>query len=138
MNPRTPKVWQVILRLRSWPTEIEADLQREYQIDLNDWHRGALSSRRLMVLIDNLSETSRYKTEFERGGNWPVWMRMLKDIHTETALHRASLYAGGENAYSPMVYLDPVEQEQVRADAQDEDDFLEQSTEELADMMGWT
>ena len=63
----------MLARIRLWPREIEADLLREYGVDVVDWHTGRLTSRRVLVLLDQLSEESRYKTEFERGGNWPVW-----------------------------------------------------------------
>ena len=131
-------MWDVISRLRRWPTQIEADLQREYHIDLADWHRGAITSRRVLVLLEGLTENSRYRTDFERGGNWPVWMQMLKDLHKETALHRASLYAGGDNEYSPTIYLDPLEAVEHAEEEQAETAFIEQSEEELATMMGWT
>lgn len=118
----------MIVRIRLWPNEIEADLQREYGIDIRDWHRGVLSSRRILVLLENLTDDSRYKAESERNGNWPVWLQILKDVHKEVAMHRAALYAGGDNEYDPMIYLDPVERKERVSEKEPEtppvDDFL--------------
>lgn len=126
------------MRLRRYPTQIEADLHREYGVDLADWHRGNLTSRKVLVLLAELSETSGYKRDYERAGNWPVWQQMLKDLHKEAALHRASLYAGGENEYEPRIYLDPVEAARNAGEAAAEAEFYQESTEELFDVMGWT
>lgn len=75
---------------------------------------------------------------FERAGNWPVWQQILKELHKETALHRASLYAGGENAYDPEVFLDPVERRSMQAAAEQQTEFFEESSTELFDVMGWS
>ena len=131
-------MWDVIVRLRRFQTEIEADLLREYRIDLADWHTGKLSSRRVLALIDNLSESSSYKTTFERAGNWPVWQQMLKQAANEVTLHRASLYAGSENAYEPMVYLDPLEMAERLADDEAMTVGHRQAEEELYGALGWT
>ncbi|KJK57549.1 hypothetical protein [Saccharothrix sp. ST-888] len=37
---------------------IEADLLRYYRLDLLDYHRGAMSARRLRVLVQHLPEES--------------------------------------------------------------------------------
>ena len=132
------KVWDMLARIRLWPREIEADLQREYRINIADWHTGRLSSRRILVLLDQLSENSGYKREFERGGNWPVWQQMLKDLHNETALHRAGLYAGGEHSYDPTLYIDPVEHRQRQAEAEELQEFHDEAESELYGRLGWT
>jgi len=135
---RIPKVWEMLARIRLWPREIEADLQREYGVDVADWHTGRLTSRRALVFLDQLSEESGYKREFERDGNWPPWQQMLKDLHNETALHRAGLYAGGENAYTPTMYLDPVELRKRIAEAEELQEFREQAESELYGNLGWS
>jgi len=128
----------MLARIRLWPREIEADLLREYGVDVADWHTGRLTSRRVLVLLDQLSEESRYKTEFERGGNWPVWQQMLKDLHNETALHRAGLYAGGESEYSPTLYMDPLEIQARIAEAEEIQEFHTEVESELHETLGWT
>jgi len=51
--------------------EIEADLARFYRIDLCDFYRGRLSSRRLSVLIRHLPHDSALVTAINDGQ--PVW-----------------------------------------------------------------
>ena len=132
------KVWPAIVRIRNWPNQIESDLQRYYQLNIADWHQGAMSSRRLLALLEGLPEESAYKTAFERDGQWPVWQQMLKTVANETTLHRASLYAGGDNAYDVQVYLDPLEQRQRMEEAMAEQEFREEATSELYGSLGWT
>lgn len=49
-------------RWKTFPREIEADLAREYGIDIGDWFEGRLSSRRFIVLTDGLlPDQSWYK-----------------------------------------------------------------------------
>lgn len=131
-------MWETLARIRLWPREIEADLQRYYHLDVADWHTGRLSSRRLLVLLDQLPDASRYKTEYERDGNWPIWQQMLKDLHNETALHRAGLYAGGDNAYNPTTYLDPLELRQRIAEQEQLQEFQTEAESELHGSLGWS
>lgn len=91
-----------------------------------------------MALLQNLSETSSYRTAFERDGNWPVWQQMLKHLTNETTLHRASLYAGGENEYEPTIYLDPKELADHLAEDEAEEQFRDHAEEELYGALGWT
>ena len=126
------------MRLRKFATQIEADFQREYRIDFADWHTGKLSSRRVMALLANLGESSSYKTAFERDGNWPVWQQMLKQAANEVTLHRASLYAGSENEYEPMVFLDPKEMAELIEDDEVETIGQQNAEEELYGDLGWT
>jgi hypothetical protein len=44
-----------------FPTQIEADLALHYGCSIGDWHRGTMSSRRLLVLLDGLPDRSRFK-----------------------------------------------------------------------------
>lgn len=131
-------MWAVIVQLRRWPKQIEADLQREYRIDIADWYRGDMSSRRLLVLLDELSENSGYKREFERDGNWPVWQQMLKHLTNETSLNRAGKYAGGDNAYEPTVYIDPREQREKIEEVVEETELKQEAQKELHKHWGWT
>lgn len=137
MKPTIPKVWLAIVRIRNWPNQIEADLARYYQLDVADWHQGRMSSRKLLVLLQHLPDESEYKTEFERDGQWPISMQMLKAVANETTLHRASLYAGGENAYSPQVFLDPHEQRERLEEAIAEE-INKEATSSMYGSLGWS
>lgn len=137
-------MWPALLRIKHWPTEIEADLSFR-DIDLSWWHRltvdgdgvPRLSSRRLLVLVDQLPESSAYKTAL-REGQWPVWQCMLKTLTNETALHRAGLYAGGDNAYVPMVYVDPVESRERAEEAEAITELKKEAEAHLYNRFGWT
>jgi hypothetical protein len=131
-------VWAAIVRIRNWPHQIEADLARYYHLDIADWHQGVMTSRRLLALLGQLPDDSAFKTEFERAGQWPVWKQMLKTVANETSLHRASLYAGGDNAYDVQVFLDPIEQHQRLQEALEEQQFHMEATSELYGKLGWT
>ncbi|MFD9906370.1 hypothetical protein [Streptomyces sp. NPDC059063] len=52
---------------------MEADLLRHYGVDLLDWHRGRLSSRRLAVLIRHLPRDSALHRELHgEAAQWSV------------------------------------------------------------------
>lgn len=105
-----------------WPDEIEADLFAEYGVDIGHWHRltldpdtgcPRLSSRRLLVLLDKLSETSEFKKASERGGRQSRAERVVENTYNEIALLRASFHVvngGKEAAYEPYRYRDPVDE----------------------------
>lgn len=134
-------MWTALAVWSLWPTEIESGLLGK--ADIHDWHRGTryewgglkLSSRRLLVLLDDMPEASKYRSVRERDGNWPEWQQMLKHLTNETSLHRSSLYAGGQNEYSATIYLDPIERvERIKELVEDS----EESTEQFYDELGWT
>lgn len=133
-------MWPAIVRIRHWPKEIEADLQREYGLDITDWHRDVptLSSRKLLVLLDELGQDSSFRREHDREGNWPMWMQMLKHLTNETSLHRASQYAGGDNAYNPTVFMDPIEVQERIEEAMADKTFRERTSGKLYSQLGWT
>jgi hypothetical protein len=118
------------------PNQIEADLAFR-GIDIGWWHRltldegGApkLSSRRLLALLDGLPEDSAYQTA-RRDGQWPTWQRMLKEIHKESALMRASKFADSDDPELSKytMFLDPIEGLEAAAEQQRKDD-------ETADIM---
>ena len=54
--------------VRQFPHEIEADLAFR-GIDIADWHKGIMSSRRLLALIENLPDDSAFKRA-TREGDW--------------------------------------------------------------------
>ncbi|WP_327354620.1 hypothetical protein [Streptomyces sp. NBC_01304] len=52
---------------------LEADLLRHYGVDLLDWHRGRLTSRRLAVLIRHLPRDGAVAREAEgEAADWSV------------------------------------------------------------------
>lgn len=51
-----------------FPKEIEVDLLRD-GFDIHDWHRGTMSSRRLLLLIDTLHDKSEFRRAL-RKGDW--------------------------------------------------------------------
>lgn len=144
MNPPTPKVWSALARIKHWPTQIEADLAYR-GVDVGWWHRGTLdpdglprlSSRRLLVLLDELPDHSAYKTAL-RGGNWPIWMRMLKTLTNETSLHRAGLYAGGDDAYEPLLFIDPIEALERAEQAHATAELAQEAGKHLYHRFGWS
>lgn len=98
-------------------------------IDIGDWHRGTMSSRRLLVLCEHIPEL---------GGRWPLPLRVAKETHKEIALHRAALYVGGPNEYTPKLFLDPAEAREIVAAVDAEDEYLEEATDELFGSLGFT
>lgn len=73
--------------MRQFPREIEADLLFR-GIDIGDWHRGEMSSRRLLVLVDALPDDSRFCTE-RRDGDWSAKEYLDAAIVNELRLLRA-------------------------------------------------
>lgn len=98
-------------------------------IDIADWHRGTMSSRKLLVLCEHIPEL---------GGRWSMALRVAKETHKEVALHRAALYVGGPNEYIPKLFLDPAEARELVTAAQAEDEYLEEATDDLFNSLGFT
>ncbi|OBK50103.1 hypothetical protein A5656_27510 [Mycobacterium gordonae] len=65
-------------------------------------------------------------------------MQILAETHKELALYRASHYVGGENQYTPKVFLDPVEREKAHAAALANEAAIEEAQDDMADELGWT
>lgn len=100
------------------------------------WHRGTLSSRRLLALLEHpKSDTSPYARAC-RQGQWPEWMVMLKELHKELALYRASWFVGKKGEYKPQVFLDPVERRERFAESQEIEAERAEVDEEL-ESIGW-
>lgn len=126
------------------PNEIEAALAFR-GIDIGWWHRFTLddegfprlSSRRLLALLDELPDLSGYKTALRDGG-WPSWMLMLKQLTNEATLHRASLYAGGDNEYSVKVFVDPIEAREQKEQKEAEEQFRRRTETKIYSSLGWT
>lgn len=116
---------------RQHPNAIEAELADRGH-DIADWHQGRMSSRKLLVLLEHSSENGPYRRAVN-GGDWPTWMQMLKEIHKEQALSRASRYVGTPHEYQPQVFVSPVERaEQEAADAAEEQFQADAYTQVLA------
>jgi len=73
--------------MRNFPTQIEADLLFR-GVDVHDWHRGLLSSRRLCALIDSLPDDSAYARE-RRDGDWSFGQYVDVAVVNELRLLRA-------------------------------------------------
>lgn len=107
-------------------------------LDIMDWHRGRMSSRRLLVLLQYpRSDDSPYPRAL-RDGQWPEWMQMLKELHKELALYRASWYVGRPGEYKPRVFLDPVERVEVATEAVEVAALRAEVEEELFGELGWS
>ena len=122
---------------RCQPAAIEAELL-DRGLDVMDWHRGLMSSRRLLVLLQHpRSDDSPYPRAL-RAGQWPEWMQMLKELHKELALYRASWYVGRPGEYKPRVFLDPVERVEVAQEADEVASLRAEVEEELFGSLGWS
>ncbi|MFI5808097.1 hypothetical protein [Streptomyces sp. NPDC051561] len=65
---------------------LEADLIRHYGLDLLDWHRGALSSRRLAVLVKHLPRDSAVARELHgEAAEWEVADHLLASVVDQLA-----------------------------------------------------
>jgi hypothetical protein len=65
---------------------LEADLLRHYGIDLLDWHRGQLSSRRLSVLVQHLPRDSATARELHgEAADWSVTDYLLASVVDQLA-----------------------------------------------------
>jgi hypothetical protein len=111
-----PKVHLVTQLLKRFPTELEADLLEFYHLDILDWHRGDLSSRRLLVLAEKLSE--RGDSEIRKAlspTGWTETVEMISHIRDDVAMLRAAKFYGTEHGtYSKL--LAPKDREKYVAD----------------------
>lgn len=65
---------------------LEADLLRHYGVDLLDWHRGRLSSRRLAVLVRHLPRDSVTLRELHgEAADWSVTDHLLASVVDQLA-----------------------------------------------------
>lgn len=120
---------------RQEPTAIEAELA-DRGIDIQDWHRGWMTSRRMLALLEHPRSSDSPYARALRGGQWPEWMQMLKELHKEFAMYRASWYVGKKGEYKPKVFLDPIERQQRWEEAQAQESVTAEVDEEL-ESIGW-
>ena len=123
--------------VRQYPTQIEADLEREYGRDILDWYRGELSSRKLLVLLEELSDNASLKKEFSESG-WPEWVQILAEIHKEDALNRAGKYAGTKHAYEVKTFVPPKERLRKYIEVTERTEFQKEVQDDLFEQLGWT
>ncbi|MGA4843793.1 hypothetical protein [Streptomyces sp. G45] len=66
---------------------LEADLLRHYGVDLLDWHRGELSSRRLAVLVRHLPRDSAFRYAHEgEAAHWSLTDHLLAAVVDHLAI----------------------------------------------------
>lgn len=95
-----------------------------------------MSSRRLLVLLKHPRENGPYARALRDGG-WPPATKMLAEIHKELALYRAAKYAGGDNEYSPLIFVDPLEAKQRAAEAEQQAEFRKEAEANIFADFGW-
>jgi hypothetical protein len=132
-------VIQAIPLIKWYPGEIESDLSRYHRLDVADWHRGVVSSRKLLTLLEHLPEEAAYKRALRDGGYTQAeWM--AAETHNEIARLRASYHAvnGGDDAvFEPFEFLDP-RVSKLRAQQEiDELEDHERAEHELYAEIGW-
>jgi hypothetical protein len=120
---------------RQEPTAIEAELI-DRGLDILDWHTGRMSSRRLLALLEHPKSADSPYARAMRDGEWPEWMEMLKELHKELALYRASWYVGKKGEYKPKVFLNQKERQQRYDEMQDLEARQAEVDEEL-ESIGW-
>lgn len=99
---KTPKAADAFKVWRWFSREIEADFFRFYRLDVRDWFRGAMDSRRFLTLVDGLPAESLYKTWAHRGGDWTEQQYITARQMNETALGRAD-----GKGYQPQLVKSP-------------------------------
>lgn len=123
---------------RQHPNEIEASIRKEYpNDDIMDWHRGTMSSRRLLVLIEGLSDRSPYKREISATG-WPEDTEILAKLHEVSSMNLMVKYAGSPNAPDFKVFIPPKDRLARFMEEEDEVAFSEQLTDELFQSLEWS
>jgi len=102
-----------------------------------------MSSRRLLVLLDNLTEESAFRTYAERGGRQTRKERVQEETLNEALRLRASTEAiasRGEVRWDPaeFAWRDPVEQAELDRRRAAEQAAAEADSEDLYADLGFT
>lgn len=80
---------EALPRWKLFPREIECDLSLHHHVDIGDWHRGVLSSRRLLTLLDGLPTDCWYKLSLQK-----YWDDLQEESHqAEVADARSIIFA---------------------------------------------
>lgn len=96
-----------------------------------------MSSRRLLALLEHPRSADSPYARALRDGEWPEWMEMLKELHKEFALYRASWYVGKKGEYKPKVFLNLTERRERFDEAQEREARQAEVDEELENI-GWS
>lgn len=127
---------QALWWVSRFPTEIEADLQREYGRRIAEWHRypkrvngSAMSSRELLSLIAHLSPESSFKIALGPDG-WSDNQRVAASAANDLMrLLHTSHVAGGGESYDFQIFLSPLERHELAMEEAEldltRDDFFE-------------
>ncbi|WP_329781992.1 hypothetical protein [[Mycobacterium] crassicus] len=83
-----------------------------------------MSSRKLLALLRHPRRDGPYATAL-LDGEFPLWMRMLKEIHKEVTLYRASKYVGTDYEYEPEIFVSAAERAEQAAQEEAETQFQE-------------
>lgn len=129
---------------RLFPTQIEADLQQFYNgRRIAEWHRGEMSSRELLALLNGLPDRSKYKGAF-RGYQFGVDYEWAPEEYRQAAIARqqAPLNDDGDMSVSKMLYeayFSPVERLAMETKQQREADRVDRARKFVhAGMLGIT
>lgn len=102
--------------------EVESDLA-ERGIDIGDWHRGDISSRRVMTVLRYLPETSALARAM-RDHDWTIGQYLAASERNEIHALRVDMRAmmasetmSFDPILSPRTRLEKTEAEQTRAEA---------------------
>jgi hypothetical protein len=89
---------------------LEADLLRHYGVDLLDWHRGRLSSRRLRVLIEHLPPgSSLARAMHGEAAAWTTTEHLLAAVVDQLAVANWMFATVNRDADAePLPYPEPV------------------------------
>lgn len=95
-----------IARWRPYANKIEADFREFYNgVNIGQWHRGEMSSREFLSLLDGLPARSRYKGAL-RGAPFGIDYEWSPEEYRAAALARqlAPLNSDGDMQVSRMLY----------------------------------
>lgn len=116
--------------VRQYPTEIETTLLPK--ADILDWHRGRLSSRRVLVLLRHSASRGPFKTAL-REGDFDLDQQLMVDIHAELSMARYSIQAaqGIEEPPDPERYLSTKETADMVADKLEQAELDDDASDDL-------
>jgi hypothetical protein len=87
--------------LVKFPAQVEADLQREYRVDLADMYRGLLTPRKVAVLVLNLPRGSQ--TWRAVGGGGAITAEVEAAWMVEHTLMMIAYGQGGSKGKAPTM-----------------------------------
>lgn len=112
---RSPKRQAILILLYQFPEEIEADLLAR-GVDILDWYRGKVSSRRVLACVRGLAPTSAFRTAAS-DYDWPLDAQLMTGMWNEVKAMRSDLYALIDKQTMPFrPVLSPSAERAERAD----------------------